>query len=53
MQQMGGLDGGVGGKPNLDVSTETPPSREEKGLVTIKCFLGCAKSAVLIFLASQ
>ena len=28
MQQMGGLDGGVGGKPNLDVSTQTPLSRD-------------------------
>ena len=25
------------------------PSREEKGLMTIECFLGCAESAVLVF----
>ena len=28
---------------------QTPPSHEEKGLVTIERFLGCADSAVLIF----
>ena len=28
---------------------QTPPSHQEKGLVTIERFLGCAKSAILIF----
>ena len=30
-----------------DYTTQTPPSHEERGLVTIERFLGCAESAVL------
>ena len=35
--------------PRLHLShAQTPPSHEEKGLVTIEHFLGCAESAVSI-----
>jgi len=35
--------------PNLHRNTSLCPDPEEKGLVTIEPFLGCAESTVLIF----
>ena len=47
----GGRRRGGGGREEKegDYSRVQPPSsHEEKGLVTTECFLGCAKSAVLV-----